>query len=836
MDRDSTNATRLRVNRIALIQQIDVQELVPKLIRARILSVNHDVQYINQGTSRIDRARRLIDCLLTPISIGKESERGERPANWYLLFRSYLLENSSIYGDLVTSLDNTVIRTPAFAQRASEAFADKTNVQRSNEFRNNVNKDLLRTSQPKQINEQQQQSNSQIKNNQEQTTKIEFDKYEMNKILIQGSFQKVIDNLTYLSQIPAHLFDQLSHSNQSYDHEQLKTEYQVFDDMRRLELINNLMKNEHSLANQCTFDTDVVNKLLIDSNHYHHFYKYFIALSSIYGIHFDRQFLQSFINSLDKQDDLFKIIDKGFQLYHFLYGYGRYELCRQIIERIVQSLTKQVKQQQQQSTIWTYLFRACCALIQVHNQGLEMKDAWARIEAANEISENLKTNGMEIASNDQAWLYFAASQTAYEDANFDASIQYCYKGLKLADKNNHLLIIDLLCSLTQGLTSKWIMNKAQTTAVMAVQYAAKYCGRNSPKYVYALQQLVQYSNEFIQDASTVELAQYTFDRARIIYGYESLVVAHSHRALSKSLITHASTTYSRRSIEDNSSENKYIDSSQIDYIHHANEAYRIAQDWFGVEDNIRLFPFKMSLAHALQARVSTNQNENKDNYFNDAMELLDDCLTIAKDIFGTMSFKVAQVYRLRSATYLSKKMYNEAEQQLNICLQIYKLCLPPNSFHFLVTKASLGLIYKQQGNYEQALTLFQSISSLLDTKSQSFRWINMVLESLIECYTHLEENRGEGEEHRTSSSLINNASEKVRAELYEWRRTIAKPTDLMSLIHEEPTRTLHQFLHDSTKFQETTDRVHALIHTQLRAKNRIPIPIPTTNTKTHQEA
>ncbi len=57
--------------------------------------------------------------------------------------------------------------------------------------------------------------------------------------------------------------------------------------------------------------------------------------------------------------------------------------------------------------------------------------------------------------------------------------------------------------------------------------------------------------------------------------------------------------------------------------------------------------------------------------------------------------------------------YNEAEQQLNICLQIYKLCLPPNSFHYLITKASLGLIYKQQGNYTQALPLFQSISSLL---------------------------------------------------------------------------------------------------------------------------
>jgi hypothetical protein len=50
---------------------------------------------------------------------------------------------------------------------------------------------------------------------------------------------------------------------------------------------------------------------------------------------------------------------------------------------------------------------------------------------------------------------------------------------------------------------------------------------------------------------------------------------------------------------------------------------------------------------------------------------------------------------------------------LNICLQIYKLCLPPNSFHYLVTKASLGLLYKQQGKYQQALLLFQNIAELL---------------------------------------------------------------------------------------------------------------------------
>ncbi|CAF4617775.1 unnamed protein product, partial [Rotaria socialis] len=89
---------------------------------------------------------------------------------------------------------------PDFAQRASDAFADKTNAPRSHEFRESVNKELLRVSKPKQTDEQK--SKTPIKSNQEQITKIEFDPYAMNKISIEGSFQKVVDNLTYLSQIP----------------------------------------------------------------------------------------------------------------------------------------------------------------------------------------------------------------------------------------------------------------------------------------------------------------------------------------------------------------------------------------------------------------------------------------------------------------------------------------------------------------------------------------------------------------------------------------------------------------------------------------------------------
>ncbi len=92
------------------------------------------------------------------------------------------------------------------------------------------------------------------------------------------------------------------------------------------------------------------------------------------------------------------------------------------------------------------------------------------------------------------------------------------------------------------------------------------------------------------------------------------------------------------------------------YLHHASEAYRIAQDCFGVEDRLRLFPFKMTLSNALQARIAANVSENKNSYYEDATEYLNDCLSIAQNVFGLISFKVAQVHRLQSATYMSNKM------------------------------------------------------------------------------------------------------------------------------------------------------------------------------------
>ena len=178
MDRATADFARLRINRMTLIQSIDTHHLLPKLVHARILSIDDDVPKINRGTSRIDRARLLIDCLLAPTS---NKIQPTRPHNWFLMFRSILLEDPSLYGKLVAALDSTIIRTPDPAQHLTQSSPLKPH------DKPNVDGDK----------EQAEQS----KHTQERITKIEFDRYAMNKVRIEGSFQKVIGNVTYQLQV-----------------------------------------------------------------------------------------------------------------------------------------------------------------------------------------------------------------------------------------------------------------------------------------------------------------------------------------------------------------------------------------------------------------------------------------------------------------------------------------------------------------------------------------------------------------------------------------------------------------------------------------------------------
>ena len=458
MNRDSANATRLRVNRIALIQQLDVQELLPKLVRARILSMDHDVQFINQGSSRIDRARRLVDCLLTPMSIGKEAERGDRPANWFLLFRSILLENASIYGDLVAALDNTIIRTPEFAQRVADAFADKTNVERAHEFRTTVNKDLLRVSQPRQ--DPDPKTPASAKKNQEQITKIEFDRYAMNKILVEGQFQKVIDNLTYHSQVGDESFSGRSYLLVRSRHQ---SDYSNnWPIPSRSTMANNWpQKNRLSMTcvawNWCTILSKKNRLWPIKVCSIHRWLMLFwltpliIIISTSISWHchpsmacisignFCNPFSKRWTNRriswkqwrkgsnstisctiTDATNCAGKSLSRSFNPWRNKWNSNnRNRLCGRIsFERVVHWFKCTIK-------VWKWKKHGHVSKRPMKSSRISKRLKWVkRISFGIPSPIDLFT---EIPSHEYAWFYLTASQTAAEDANFDASIQYCYR-------------------------------------------------------------------------------------------------------------------------------------------------------------------------------------------------------------------------------------------------------------------------------------------------------------------------------------------------------------------------------------------------------------------------
>lgn len=222
MDRDSANAIRLRINRIALTRQLDAQELIPKLVRAHIISPDDDVQYINQGTSKIDRARRLIDCLLD-----ENTEHIHRPTNWFLLFRNILLKNPDVYMHLVATLDHTRIPKSDSTQHSSEISFDQSMTSSSYDFPIDYSR-----------------------HNQKQVTNIEFDRYAMNKVVIEGNFQKVIDNLTYYTQvciIPCLFFSPMK----IFENFRFLNNYSINSLIQFISMItsNFIMKNK--LSNKC---------------------------------------------------------------------------------------------------------------------------------------------------------------------------------------------------------------------------------------------------------------------------------------------------------------------------------------------------------------------------------------------------------------------------------------------------------------------------------------------------------------------------------------------------------------------------------------------------------
>lgn len=117
---------RLKVNRIALVQELRVEHIIGALTRNDIIT-EQDFRKIETGRTPQDRARILIDILPTK----------NKDSDWYKCFRDALLNpeggSNSVkqrYRSLVEFLDNTMIHRPTSqAGKFSEVESRASKVQ-----------------------------------------------------------------------------------------------------------------------------------------------------------------------------------------------------------------------------------------------------------------------------------------------------------------------------------------------------------------------------------------------------------------------------------------------------------------------------------------------------------------------------------------------------------------------------------------------------------------------------------------------------------------------------------------------------------------------------------
>jgi hypothetical protein len=98
-DSNKADIIRLKVNRANMIQTLKVDDdFLSSLMKLR-LTLYKDASEIFQGRTDQEKARNLIDFLMTKKHTRKD---------WYIQFRNLLIEKN--YKDTVTFLDSTIVK------------------------------------------------------------------------------------------------------------------------------------------------------------------------------------------------------------------------------------------------------------------------------------------------------------------------------------------------------------------------------------------------------------------------------------------------------------------------------------------------------------------------------------------------------------------------------------------------------------------------------------------------------------------------------------------------------------------------------------------------------
>ena len=452
-DVDNVNRVRLKVNRVNLVQTIKVDdELLSELRQFGLIdSVEH--LSILKNSSQEEKIRFLIDCLAT---------RKHTRKDWYIVFRKVLIEKN--YTDLITFLDNTIIKKPKFVKKF---YSSSTRTM----FTNATNNEFFSGNLVSVNNFANSEESFQLKTNRTNTINI-FENFNEN------NFEALQKKFPTYSVKPNALFAELEVSKDSNDQKQLVLENECFELFQKLELIYSLHKSNKSLF---ILDTQTFKKVL-NPKHTHYYMKYFKNLVDLVKIDLSKYLKDHFLEKLREEKILklkhfTKLDDLVFNFVSFLTKNDKYEHADEILLEYLKYLNfvqKETEKSQLENKnddkilldLYASRFLTFSYSIIVKNNLFDFKSSLEIYDKAYRLLKNQLT-GTNVNTS---VLFYAIGFAYYENGKFNQALDFFIKSLKVVDYESEILI-DLLGVASMCYLSKWMIKEGEALAILGVKAA-----------------------------------------------------------------------------------------------------------------------------------------------------------------------------------------------------------------------------------------------------------------------------------------------------------------------------------------------------------------------------
>ncbi|XP_041359088.1 amyloid protein-binding protein 2-like [Gigantopelta aegis] len=723
------NKMRLKVNRIALIQEIKVEHILPTLLAAGVVN-KEDEEKIQTGASPGDRARILIDILPT------------KPAStdWFRYFQASLknpdaeVEVKQRYRMLLDFLDNTVIHRPSSqnthfrSPSQSEdikypkyeplpAITEKNQAATVPE-NTGSDKDTNNDSDP-----ERESSDDQPELDLESSGTSSNSQTSMNMTLIKGFIHQWVptpDNFKSLIVLPESHRELLKQSKYPEDDEQLQDEKRVLQKMKKLEFVAALVRQKQLPNGFELCMCEMLHDILSKPNTYHLYFKYFTILRKA-EVDLVKEITDSFQSLVDtvkiakNLDMLDQIVNTGFQLIDFLTEYEHFSEAEYIAHILLDFLNSNPNIE-----TWVAKYRCCVKLMHLRNRNYNLTGAADAYFCAIQMTWTISqmSFGQNIVKESE--LYGELSHMLLEQGAITSAFGWANRALLEVQDTNWVQIIHTLCTATMAYTSRWQVKRAEMLAVHCVQLARLHFGKHHPLYLKALIHFCHFSNEFLQDQAGVKIAFKALELSQKIYGHETLQQALAHRAVSKALMVV-----------------QQFDSSE--HYQHAMEAIRIARSLLP-QSHPMLGIFLHTFSLSLQWKAVHDLTEVQDTTLSWSEAEAKLALSIVTEHYGPVSLRAAQLYALLGQIYAKMEKLGAAEENMLKSIEYMKLCQPANSNYVLLSMATLGTFYTSQKKPKQAISLLTHVVNTVESTGFYLKWVHICYDNLISLLQTVNDN------------------------------------------------------------------------------------------------